>query len=289
LIDIGTDIAGVNEADDGQFLSEAMNCKDLVCEGWHSPADFAAHTGNVDVLQFLLDNGAQLRNQTLQHAIRNKQLEGVRWLLAHGCLPGTEDLQCALDFGPLDTAKLLVEHGAEGDSEDIKDYWEESDDQGMSVTGSMDKLLFLMELGAEWTVEDYTYMLRKCTAEQCLESAKWVRGRGAEWPERVFCSEKQRDAAPNSASLKPVLLQLAISHGPPGAASRLRGPVWPANIRAWALSAGCDTIVLEATSSSSDSSNSATADNDNKASSAPVAAETSGKLAADSTLSSELT
>ena len=91
-----------------------------------------------------------------------------------------------------------------------------------SVTQSVPMLELLIDLGVTWTTKDYSKMLKHCTAEDCLESAQWARERGGAWPKRVYCSKQQWDAA--------------VPLGRP----RI---VWPANIRAWALAAGCDTIV----------------------------------------------
>ena len=79
---------------------------------------------------------------------------------------------------------------------------------------------------AGFETHHYSCMLRDCCHERCLASAQWAHERGAQWPDFIYKSDYQRHRL---RAWKPTYKKF--------------GPIWPENIRAWALSVGCDTIV----------------------------------------------
>ena len=135
-----------------------------------------------------------------------------------------DDFRTAARIGDVGVVRLPMELGVPYEAAQISECWWNRHAL-QRTTHTVEMLQLLEQLGATWTFWDYYDMLYSCNQERCLESAQWARERGAFWPDRIYCSKEEQAA-----------------HYPHNV---IDGPVWPANMRAWALSAGFKTIVNE--------------------------------------------
>ena len=76
-----------------------------------SPMELAAGMGRINVLEFMVERGAQLHEGVMEQAIRNKQLNVVRWLVEQGCQLTSDHLDIALKLEDISLMRLLAEHG----------------------------------------------------------------------------------------------------------------------------------------------------------------------------------
>ena len=186
------------------------------------PGQVAAYAGRINVLEFMQQQGVQFDHQVMTGAVRGRQLNTIEWLTEHECLPTEHNLVQAFKPGDIAVAKLLADICAPSNAQNLSSSCIRVRN---GVTQSVEMLQYLTDLGVKWTSKEYTLMLHHCTEERCLQSAQWARRRGAQWPRIIYCSKQQR----------------AKVWG--GRWCYDQDPVWPEEIRAWALSVGCDTIV----------------------------------------------
>ncbi len=87
----------------------------------------AAITGQIELVRLLVEKGADINNNAgsgtaLEFAAENGHLNVVKYLLDNGAKSHQEDyaLSCAIDYNQTDVVKLLLEKGANADK---KDFW----------------------------------------------------------------------------------------------------------------------------------------------------------------------
>ena len=148
LLDIGIDPTKSAELHWDHWLQKDM--RDDSCEGEHGPTDVAAYLGRIDMLEFLVGKGAQLRHATLCQAIRGKHKDATGWLLERGCPVSSEALKLALDVQDLDLAQLLRGHMHDFDAKDLKFSWYPTfADYEAYPTHRVETLEYLLDLGVQ--------------------------------------------------------------------------------------------------------------------------------------------
>lgn len=164
-----------------KYLIEDMEIDvDYFIEGKIStvPIEFAASCGKLDIVKYLLENGADI-GSTINSAAKQGHLDIVKYLVeeeeeyAHGGA-----LICAARGGHLDIVKYLVEEEANVNYKDS--YQRDTPIIAASSGGNLDVVKYLVEKGADINVVDSTGRSPLSASKKYLEIIKYLLEQGAD-------------------------------------------------------------------------------------------------------------
>ena len=90
-----------------------------ILDSW-TPAQAAAASGRLDMLELLSDHGVPMDDSVMEAAVRGKQLQAIRWLVDRGC-PLTRDiLRRGVLTDSTAVVRLLADLGAPIDLRDLQ-------------------------------------------------------------------------------------------------------------------------------------------------------------------------
>lgn len=131
----------------------------------HSPVHAAATSGNVDILEMLFNNGADLsalaaKNETpLYFAVNNNRLDAARYILKHGgdfstpTTDGMTPLYAASYNGNTEMVRMLLEQGADCNRATGRGW---TPINAASRGGHFDVVQLLLQHGADPTIREAT-------------------------------------------------------------------------------------------------------------------------------------
>jgi ankyrin repeat protein len=140
----------------------------------------AAEHGHVELMQFLVDNGAKLRPGILIDPVDNRNLDAVKYLVDLGADVNDEYgsvLDVAAENGDLPMVKYLVDQGAKLESEDENHH---SPLSSAASEGHFDVVKYLVEKGADVEDRGDGFPLRISAYIGHLPMVKYLISKGAD-------------------------------------------------------------------------------------------------------------
>jgi hypothetical protein len=71
----------------------------------------ARHGGDIDMMQWLVERGARLRDRATKFAAKGGQVKALQWLLGRGCELSSEAIYSAIEHDEVETIKYLYDNG----------------------------------------------------------------------------------------------------------------------------------------------------------------------------------
>jgi len=141
----------------------------------HRMIEKGINTGDVEVLQCMKNNGFKLwESSVFEHAAFRGNLQVMEWLLENGCLFGKVTFRGAARNGNLDNMKWLLSKGCP-----LDDGWAL---YSASRKGNLDNMKWLLSKGCPINENTFTCSARKGN----LDNMKWLRSEGCPFDERTF-------------------------------------------------------------------------------------------------------
>jgi hypothetical protein len=140
-------------------------------------AKIAVTGGAIPVFEWLQQQGVEINELTMLAAAAEGRTELCAWLRQNGCPWHAYACYAAAEGSHFETLRWLHEHGC---------AWDVQHAGAAAVTCGRNAVLgFLQELGLLSGAELLTHLLCVAGANNNLAAAKWLRQRGAEWPEAL--------------------------------------------------------------------------------------------------------
>jgi hypothetical protein len=142
----------------------------------HYIACYAAASGSIETAEWLrLQPGIEINAEVLTAAAGASQIAMCEHLLRTGCEWDSDACRKAADKGHLDTLRWLREHGCPWVLGAIC--------ADASFNGYTEIFDYVIEQGEVLSAFELTYCLNRAGARDHMETAQWLRQRGAEWPD----------------------------------------------------------------------------------------------------------
>jgi hypothetical protein len=140
-------------------------------------ADIAVTGGAIPVFEWLQQQGVEFNELTMLAAAAEGRTELCAWLRQNGCPWHAYACYAAAERSHFETLRWLHEHGCD---------WDVQRAGAAAVTCGRSAMLgFLQELGLLCSADLLTHLLCVAGTNNNLAAAKWLRQRGAEWPEQL--------------------------------------------------------------------------------------------------------
>jgi hypothetical protein len=133
----------------------------------------AAYEGNIELLEWVHENGCRSNYLIYHYAIDNGQLETIKWAHKKGYIWGNFICARAAKGGYLEIIKWLRENGCK---------WDHYTCQRAAKYGHLEVLKWVRENGCKW--DDYTCAAAAQNGN--LEILKWLRENGCPWDNETY-------------------------------------------------------------------------------------------------------
>jgi hypothetical protein len=140
----------------------------------------AAGSGHLDILIWAHEQGCRWSERTCYYAAMEGHLHVLQWAREHGGCPWDEHTcECAARDGHLHVLQWARANGCPWDLDDVL--------PAAAASGNVTMLEWLQQSSERpWTAAEMSEMLDEAGSHDKMQTAKWLRERGAEWPSSFY-------------------------------------------------------------------------------------------------------